>query len=244
MSEPSDAPGPTDAVPADATAPRGRLRSALAAGLPAVLVLVQIVVVAAGLSLVALGFSRYLDAYDASIAYRGAPACGVSVTTDCTRQETAKVTKMEAQRDADSPTYELTVSRETAAPAKYSVTEGLYDSVGIGTDIDLKFWNGHLVELSHQGHRSDVLSFPWLTALGLGCLVGAGTTLGLYGAFGRRIAHWAIPLAAFPVLAVLTLLGSVVLLATRWPLVLVVAFPTLVWLIATVIAAGFVWDEI
>ncbi|MFE4971604.1 hypothetical protein ACFRAR_05745 [Kitasatospora sp. NPDC056651] len=252
MSEQHDAPGPRDATPApetpapEAPAPiprRSGTRSALRAVVSAALTLVRVLAVVAGLSVVVLGFLRFDDAYDEAVAHRGAPSCGATVTTGCTRQETGRVITMHADENSDSATYELTVSRETAPTITYHVSEGLYHSEEIGGEVQLTLWQGRVVALSHRGHRSDNLSYPWVTSLAVGCLVGAGTVLGVYGALGRRLTGRAVPLLALPVFALLTLPVGAFLLALGWHYAVVLAVAVFGWLLLTTIAVGVSWDD-
>ncbi|MFE4518094.1 hypothetical protein ACFRMQ_28360 [Kitasatospora sp. NPDC056783] len=247
MSEQHDAPGPRDAAPAPgAPAPiprRSGARSALRTAGSAALVLVRVLAVVAGLSVVVLGFLRFDDAYDEAVAHRGAPPCGAAVTTGCTTRETGRVVKMHADENSDSAAYELTVSRETAPTATYNVSEGLYDSEEIGGEVQLTLWQGRVVTLSHQGHRCDTLSYPWLTSLTVGGLVGAGTVLGVYGALGRRLTGWATPLLALPAVALLTLPTGAFLLALGWHYAVVLTIALFGWLLLTTITVGASWDD-
>ncbi|MFB7126535.1 hypothetical protein [Kitasatospora sp. NPDC056273] len=246
MSEP-----PTDRVPTpptDRTAspptlrPRQHSRRSAA---PAARIVAQALLVVIGLSTVALGFSWFVDTYDEALAYRGAPVCGAPATApgaDCTKQETGRVTAKKTDSNGDSTTYGLTVSRETVPTATYSVTEGLYDSLENGVNVDLTLWRGRVVELSHQGHRSTVQSTPWLTALKLALLVGTGTVLAVYGLLLRRLVSWALPLAVLPFLVLFTVLGSIILITAQWPFALTIALPLIGWLVLTAITATMSWD--
>ncbi|MFJ9444559.1 caspase family protein [Kitasatospora sp. NPDC101235] len=208
-------------------------------------VVAQALLVLTGLSTVALGFSWYVDAYDDTVAYRSAPLCGAPGTapgTGCTTQETGRVTGKKTDQSSDSTTYDVTVSREAAPTAAYSVTEELYDSVENGTNVDLTLWKGRVVQVSHQGHRSAVVSALWLTSLKLALLVGLGTIVSIYGLLGRRLESWGIPLTVLPFLVFLTFIGSVILLIAQWPFAVTLAVPVIAWLVLTAIATVMSWE--
>ncbi|MFD0345338.1 hypothetical protein ACFQ0M_03115 [Kitasatospora aburaviensis] len=87
---------------------------------PAVRVLTQALVLLAGLAATVLGFTWFVDAYDAVGAYRHAPVCGTAAATpgtDCLLHETGKVTARAVHNSDDGTSYELTVARETAPSA-------------------------------------------------------------------------------------------------------------------------------
>ncbi|MFE7589227.1 hypothetical protein ACFU6K_07470 [Kitasatospora sp. NPDC057512] len=242
MSEP-----PTDRVPTPpprqtASRPRHHTRRSTA---PVARIVAQALLVVVGLSTVALGFSWFVDAYDEALAYRVAPVCGAPATApgaDCTGHETGRVTGRRTDSNGDSTTYDLTVSRETVPAATYSVTEGLYESLENGVNVDLTLWRGRVVELSHQGHRSAVQSTPWLTALKLALLVGTGTVLAVYGLLLRRLASWALPVAVLPFLILFTVIGSITLITAQWPFALTLAIPLIGWLLLAAITTTMSWD--
>ncbi|MGW1179230.1 caspase, EACC1-associated type [Kitasatospora sp. NPDC002543] len=206
----------------------------------------QVLLVLAGLATVALGFSWFVDSYQESVAYLGAPACAATVpaaTTDCTRHETGRVTHKRIDAGGDSTNYELTVSREAAPTATYTVSEGLYNSVQTGGDTDLTLWNGRVVEVSHQGHLSPVDHISWLRTVELSLLVGAGTALLLGGLLRSRRGEWFAPVGSCAALAYVTFIGSMILLSVQWASVVTIALAVVGWLAFTVVTAVACWDD-
>lgn len=196
----------------------------------------RILLVLVGLATVALGFSRFVDAYDTSVAYLGAPACAALAAPpaeDCTTRETGRVTGRRVGSNENSDCCEVTVSREVALTTTYVVTEGLYRSLRTGDDVDLTLWNGRVVELSHQGHRSPVAEAAWSTSLKLALLVGAGTALTVFTLLQGHRDGWIVPAAVCLFLSFCTFLGSAVLVAAQWPFALTLALPIAGWLVLT-----------
>lgn len=94
-----------------------------------------------GLSAVGLGFFRFVDTFEASGAYRSAPACGSAEAGDvveCVRQESGRVTKKSVSSSDDSVACLLTVSRETAPTGEYDVSSAFYRDVEVGATVDLQ----------------------------------------------------------------------------------------------------------
>ncbi|MFJ7906550.1 hypothetical protein [Kitasatospora sp. NPDC096204] len=206
---------------------------------------VRILLVLTGLAAVALGFSRFVDAYDASVAYRGAPACAALAGTpaeDCTSRETGRVTAKTIGSDDDSNSYEVTVSREAAPTATYIVTGGLYGSVRTGDTVDLTLWNGHVVEISHQGHRSPVTEAPWFTALELALLVGAGTSLTVFTLLHGHRDGWVATATGCLFLSFFTFIGCGFLTTVQWPFAPTLALPIVGWLVLTAVITAVCWE--
>lgn len=215
---------------------------------PAARVVARVLLVLTGLAAVALGFSWFVDAFDAATAYRGAPACTAPASasepaTDCTTHETGRVTDRRAGSNEDSPHYEVTVSREAAPTDTYAVSDGLYGSVRSGDNVDLTLWNGHVVEISHQGHRSPVTDVPWLTFLELALLVGAGTLLAVHTLLRRGRDSWVLPAIACLFLSVFAFAGSVLLIALQWSFAFTLTVPIVGWLALTTAITAMCWED-
>ncbi|MFJ6775223.1 hypothetical protein ACIQOV_30395, partial [Kitasatospora sp. NPDC091257] len=215
---------------------------------PAARVVARVLLVLTGLAAVALGFSWFVDAFDAATAYRGAPACTAPASasepaTDCTTHETGRVTDRRAGSNEDSPHYEVTVSREAAPTDTYAVSDGLYGSVRSGDNVDLTLWNGHVVEISHQGHRSPVTEVPWLTFLELALLVGAGTLLAVHALLRRSRDSWVLPAIACLFLSVFAFAGSVLLIALQWSFAFTLTVSIAGWLALTTAITAMCWED-
>ncbi|MFF2543188.1 hypothetical protein ACFVUY_11565 [Kitasatospora sp. NPDC058063] len=208
-------------------------------------VVTRVLLVLTGLASVALGFSWFVDAFDAATAYRGAPACTapVAAATDCTTHETGRVTDRRAGSNEDSPHYEVTVSREAAPTDTYAVSDGLFGSVRSGDNVDLTLWNGRVVEISHQGHRSPVTEVPWLTFLELALLVGAGTLLAVHTLLRRGWDGWFLPAVACLFLSVFAFAGSVLLIALQWSFAFTLTVPIVGWLALTTVITAMCWED-
>ncbi|MFE6501870.1 hypothetical protein [Kitasatospora sp. NPDC057738] len=262
--EPAPAPSPVDGTPAVADRvpappvrtppPRPHGPSHPLKGRPAARVAARVVarvlLVLTGLAAVALGFSWFVDAYDAATAYRSAPACAAPAAsaasapaTDCTTHETGRVTDRRAGTNEDSPHYEVTVSREAAPTDTYAVSDGLFGSVRSGDNVDLTLWNGHVVEISHQGHRSPVTDVPWLTFLELALLVGAGTLLAVHTLLRRGRDSWVLPAIACLFLSVFAFAGSVLLIALQWSFAFTLTVPIVGWLALTTAITAMCWED-
>ncbi|MEU9044740.1 MULTISPECIES: hypothetical protein [unclassified Kitasatospora] len=192
----------------------------------------------AGLATVFVAFSWFVGGYRSVDAYLAAPDCGTAAAAPgaaCVRHETGKVTAGKVDNSGDSTSYELTVARETARSHTFDVGEAFYDEVAIGTDVDLKIWNGRAVEVSWHGHRASVPDIPWLTCLKVALLVGAGTALTLYGLAWPSASAQAVPPATALGMAFVSLLGSFTLCLAQWPLVVTLALPILAWLLFTAV---------
>ncbi|MDH6711447.1 hypothetical protein P3T27_008205 [Kitasatospora sp. MAA19] len=229
VSDKSSTPGPRDA------------RHPRRAAALAVRVVVQGLLVLAGLSMVGLGFSWFVDTYHEGRAYRTAPTCGTPAVrpgADCVQQESGRVTRREVQQDSDSTTYVLTVAREMAPTDTYDVGRAFYRDVETGTIVDLKVWRGLVVELGYHGHRAGNPHTPWLTLLKLGLLIGAGTAVIAYGAFGPDLDSRLVPVGMAALVAGATLVGAAILLSMPWPLAVVLTIAILAWLLAAAITLG------
>ncbi|MET8541869.1 hypothetical protein ABZW03_14610 [Kitasatospora sp. NPDC004799] len=207
--------------------------------------LVRVLLVLTGLATVALGFARYVDTYDEAVAYRDAPSCtalGTAPATDCNIHETGRVTSKKARWDGESYSYEVTLSRETVPAHLYGVTEGLFNSVADGADVDVTVWNGRVVELSHRGHRSPVAYPPWDTAVELALLIGAGSALLVFGLLSGHRDGWIVPAAACLFLAFTTFIGGPVLIINQFSFGLTLALPLIGWLLITAAATAVSWE--
>lgn len=254
----------TDAAPAAATRavtdrapappvltppPRTHARSHPEKRHPVARIAARLLLVLTGLATVALGFSWFVDAYDEAFAYRSAPACATSAATsatsatDCTTHETGRVTGKRRASNDDSVSYEVTISREAAPTATYLVTDGLYGSVRTGVDVDLTLLRGHVVEVSHQGHRSPIIDTPWRTHLKLALLIGAGTALTVLTLLRGHRDGWIVPTTACLFLAFFTLIGSVLLVTIHWSLAVTLALAIVGWLVFTAATTAIGWDH-
>ncbi|MEV7775050.1 hypothetical protein [Kitasatospora sp. NPDC086791] len=208
--------------------------------------LARCLLVVVGLAAVVVGFGWFLDTFRSVDAYRTAPVCGTPAAapgTPCVRRETGKVTARNIDSGGDSNSYLLTVARETGPAHTFNVGQAFYDEAGIGTDVDLKVWNGRAVEVSWHGHRAAPRDIPFRTSLKLSLLIGAGSAVTVYGLAWPRGGGRAVPpLAAVPI-TLSSFIGGFVLFAAQWPLVITLGVPALGWLfliaVSTALAIGF-----
>ncbi|MFJ9461669.1 hypothetical protein ACIRST_42190 [Kitasatospora sp. NPDC101447] len=200
----------------------------------------KVLLVAIGLSAVGLGFFRFVDAFEASGAYRSAPACGSAEAGDvveCVRTESGQVTKKSSSSSDDSVTYLLTISRETAPSGEYDVGGAFYRDVEVGTTVDLKIWKDDVVWVSYHGHQAEQRNMPWWSVFEVALLIGAGTTLLAYRVASADLRAWGWPLLVAVPTAVATGTGCVLLIAYQWPFAVTLTLAIVSWLIAVVIAA-------
>ncbi|MER7580685.1 hypothetical protein [Kitasatospora sp. NPDC097691] len=219
----------------DARPPGPRVYRAIARGLARSLLLL------AGLATVALAFSWFVDAYRSVEAYRAAPDCGTAAAAPgapCVRHETGRVTARKVDNSGDSTSYDLTVTRETAPGKVFSVGEAFYKDAKVGTDVDLKIWNGRPVEVSWHGHRASTPDVPWLSCLKVALLVGFGSALTACGLAWPREDSVSVPAFAAVLIFFATLLGSVILCLAQWPLVITLVIPALAWLLLTALVTA------
>ncbi|MFJ9453793.1 hypothetical protein ACIRST_01830 [Kitasatospora sp. NPDC101447] len=203
--------------------------------------LARALLVAAGLATVLLAFSWFVDAYRSVDAYRAAPDCGTAAAAPgapCVRHETGKVTARKVDNSSDSTTYDLTVARETAPGRTFSVGEAFYREAKIGTDVDVKVWNGRPVEVSWHGHRASTPDIPWLSTLKVALLVSAGTALTAYGLAWPRDSYRGTPVVAAVSIFIPTYIGALILCLAQWPLIVTLVIPGLAWLLLTATAVA------
>ncbi|GAB7184027.1 hypothetical protein ATKI12_3858 [Kitasatospora sp. Ki12] len=204
-------------------------------------VLARGLLVLAGLATVAAGFGWFVATYHEMAAHRTAPVCGAAGTapgTACVRHETGKVRALTYKETSDSTTYKMTVGREEAPAHTLEVGEAFYDEAQVGTDVDLKVWNGRVIEVSWHGHRATVRSTPVLTSFELALLIGAGTALTAYGLAWPRDTALAVPVLGASWTAGAAMLGSFLFTTTLWPLPISLSVPLLGWLIATAVTTA------
>ncbi|MFG3052696.1 hypothetical protein ACGFZP_17295 [Kitasatospora sp. NPDC048239] len=198
--------------------------------------LARTLLVLAGLATTVLGFSWFVEGHHAVGAYRHAPVCGTAEATpgkDCALHETGKVTAGKVDHGDNGATYRLTVARETAPKRTYTVGEAFYDDVEVGTDVELTLFRGRVAEVSYHGHRAQNPITPWLTALKVALLAGLGSALTAHGLAGWRPGARSIPASVGALVVFLSLLGSLVFMATQWPLAVTLGIPVLGWLALT-----------
>ncbi|MEU8927762.1 hypothetical protein AB0D10_43825 [Kitasatospora sp. NPDC048545] len=203
--------------------------------------LARILLVVAGLSTVVAGFGWFLDTFHAVDAYRSAPQCGTAAAAPgapCVLRETGRVTARSTSTSDDSIFYNLSVARETAPTGSFSVGEAFYDDASVGTTVDLTIWNGRVVEVSWHGHRAPTRDIPALAALKLAGLIGAASAVLVHGLAWPRLGAAAVAPAAGFVIAVSAFLGSVMLFAAQWPMIITLGVPVLGWLFVVVIGTS------
>ncbi|MFD8786574.1 hypothetical protein [Kitasatospora sp. NPDC059599] len=202
--------------------------------------------VALGLAVTALCFRWYVDTDREVNAHLTAPTCGTAAAApgaDCLRHESGKVRSKNARESNDSTIWELTVSRESAATATYSVGEAFYHDVAVGTDVQLALWRGRVAEVSYHGHSAENRSRPWLAFLGVALPAGLGSALTACGlARPRRnaVAASAVASATASIwTAVFAFFGASALLSGPVPFVIAVGVPALGWLAMTAVATVY-----
>ncbi|MER7757915.1 hypothetical protein [Kitasatospora sp. NPDC097643] len=208
-------------------------------------VVVQGVLLAAGLAVVGLGFARFVDAHDVVVAHRSAPVCGsadIPPGADCAQRESGRVTDKKEQHDSDSDSYILTVAREKASPETYSVGEAFYDDVSVDTVVDLKVWRGRAIEVSYHGHRAEVPSTPWMSSLWVGLLIGLGTALTAAGLLGPRLPDVANLVGVILFVGIITFMGASIQLMGRFSLPLALALSITAWLITVAISTSIAME--
>ncbi|MFJ4670041.1 hypothetical protein [Kitasatospora purpeofusca] len=205
------------------------------ASLPTGALLVQGLLVLAGLAVTALGFGLFLDAHEEMHGYRTAPACDTAAEPgpDCNRYETGRVTAR--KNDGE---YRLTVAREAAPKETYDVDQDFYDDVQIGTEVRVTVFHARAVEISERGHRADSLQDPHLPALEVAALVTVGSALTAHGLVRSRDTD--AGLLSGPWIGFLTFVGGSVLLQMPLPFAATLGIPLVVWiaLIAAVAACA------
>ncbi|MFJ3793140.1 hypothetical protein [Kitasatospora sp. NPDC090091] len=209
---------------------------------PAARVLTQVLFLVAGLATTVLGFTLFVEGYDAVGAHRHAPVCGTAAATpgtDCLLHETGKVTGRRVDRGDNGDTYALTVARETAPEHRYTVGEAFYDDAQVGTDVDLSIFRGRVSELSYQGHRAENPITPWLTAFKVALLAGLGSALTAHGlTWWWRSGPQVGPAVFAVVIAFVSFVGGLCFMSTQWPLAVTLGLPVLGWLFLTAGSCG------
>ncbi|MFG3229043.1 hypothetical protein ACGF07_30255 [Kitasatospora sp. NPDC048194] len=224
-----DAPPPEPGPEQRPAAPRRRLRlgDALWAAAPFAVGFV-------GLALTVLGFVRFTDTFEEIRAYRATPACTAAAAPgdDCATSESGRVTEKSEESDSDSTSYVLTVAREKAPSARYSVGEAFYDDVAPGTIVELKILRGRVFELSYHGHRSQPPNTPYLEIIEFSALIGVGLVMVVASLFGDFEFTVALSLMYSVGVWIATAVGSVFLITVQWPLIVTLAVGVACWLFA------------
>ncbi|MFJ3793204.1 hypothetical protein [Kitasatospora sp. NPDC090091] len=213
---------------------------------PAARVLTQALLLVAGLATTVLGFTWFVEGYDAVGAYHHAPVCGTAAATpgtDCLLRETGKVTDRFVYRGDDDTSYELTVARETAPKHSYAVGKAFYDDVEIGADVELSVFRGRVSELSYQGHRAQNTITPWLTAFKVALLAGLGSALTAQGAAWRRSGLQALPFSIAVFVVFSAFFVALFLMSAQWSLLVTLGVPVLGWLVLTAGSAAGAIEE-
>ncbi|MFC5664851.1 hypothetical protein ACFP3U_17915 [Kitasatospora misakiensis] len=212
---------------------------------PVVRVVTQALFLLTGLATTVLGFTWFVDGYHAVGAHRHAPACGTAAATpgtDCVLHESGKVTARKVNRNEDSTTYSLTVTREKAPKHTYDVGKAFYNDAKVGTDVDLAIFRGRVVELSYHGHRAENPITPWLTSFKVALLAGLGTLLTAHGLTWWRSGANSVPVVAGGFTAFVSFFGALVLMSTQWALALTLGLSVLGWLLLTAATTAATMD--
>ncbi|MBV6695883.1 hypothetical protein KV557_01925 [Kitasatospora aureofaciens] len=142
-----------------------------------------------GLCAMGIGMARFVDVQKEGRAYIDAPACTTSLRPgeDCLRAVSGRVTDMKEDKSGDSPVYTLAVARELASgDESYDVSEAFYGDVEVGTYVELKVWQGEVVEVDYRGHEAEVPHAAWLRQLGIALLIAAGANVAALAVSARR----------------------------------------------------------
>ncbi|MEV0193878.1 hypothetical protein AB0I39_35840 [Kitasatospora purpeofusca] len=203
------------------------------ASLPTGALLVQGLLVLAGLAVTVLGFGLFLDVHDEMHGYRTAPACDAAAEPgpDCNRYETGRVTARK-----DNGDHWLTVARETASAGMYSVDQDFYDDVQIGTSVRVTVFRARAVEISYRGHRADTFRDPHLPALEVAALIAVGSALTVHG-LARSRDSGAGPGSGLGI-GFLAFVGGSVLLQMPLPFAVTLGVPLVGWIALTATAVA------
>ncbi|MEU6238578.1 hypothetical protein [Kitasatospora sp. NPDC047058] len=223
----------------DATSP-GRFRQAVG---PAGRVLVQGLLLLAGLAVTVLGFGRFVDANEEAVAYHSAAVCDTAAATpgtDCVRHETGKVT----DKNSGDSYYNLTVARETAPKHTFEVPWTLYTDTEVGSEVDLAVFHGRVAEISHHGSHSQTAGTSWSASLEVALLVGLGSTLTVQGLTWSRSGSRGARIVLTNLTVTLTaFFGCLVLMSSTTSLGLTLAIPVFGWLLMTAVVTTASWDQ-
>ncbi|MEK2489939.1 hypothetical protein WN990_10285 [Kitasatospora purpeofusca] len=202
--------------------------------LPAGALLLQGILVLAGLAVTALGFWLFLDAHDEIHGYRTAPACGAAAEpgADCNRYETGRVTAR--KNDGE---YRLTVARETAPKETYNVDQDFYEDVQIGSNVRVTVFHARAVEISDRGHHADSLQDPHLPALEVAALIALGSALTVNGLARSRDSG--AGLLSGPGIGLLAFIGGSMLLQLPLPPAVTLGIPLVGWIALVAAVATF-----
>ncbi|MFB7677336.1 hypothetical protein ACFC26_38650 [Kitasatospora purpeofusca] len=203
------------------------------ASLPTGALLLQGLLVLAGLAVTALGFGLFLDAHDEMHGYRTAPACDTAAEPgpDCNRYETGRVTAR--KNDGE---YRLTVAREAAPKETYNVDQDFYDDVQIGTEVRVTVFHARAVEISERGHHADSLQDPHLPALEAAALIAVGSALTVHGLARSRDSD-AGPGSGLGI-GFLAFVGGSMLLQMPLPFAVTLGVPLVGWIALTATAVA------
>ncbi|MFJ8437188.1 hypothetical protein ACIQ9P_38440 [Kitasatospora sp. NPDC094019] len=202
--------------------------------LPTRALLVQGLLVLAGLAVTMLGFLLFLDVHHGMHGYRTAPPCDSAAGpgADCRRYEGGRVTARKADGE-----HRLTVARETAPAATFDVDQDFYDDVQIGTNVQVTVFHARAVEISYRGHHGDNLRDPHLPALGVAALVAVGSALTVNGLARSRESE--AGLASGPGIGLLAFVGASLLLQMPLPFAVTLGIPLVGWTALIATAAVF-----
>ncbi|MFB8174128.1 hypothetical protein ACFC60_39880 [Kitasatospora purpeofusca] len=203
------------------------------APLPTGALLLQGLLVLAGLAVTALGFGLFLDAHEEIHGYRTAPACDTAAEPgpDCNRYETGRVTAR--KNDGE---YRLTVAREAAPKETYNVDQDFYDDVQIGTEVRVTVFHARAVEISERGHHADSLQDPHLPALEAAALIAVGSALTVHGLARSRDSD-AGPGSGLGI-GFLAFVGGSMLLQMPLPFAVTLGVPLVGWIALTATAVA------
>ncbi|MFJ9612180.1 caspase domain-containing protein [Kitasatospora sp. NPDC101176] len=242
------APGPeAGRTAAPVTRPQSagpsRPRPPRRAPVPVGRVLAQGLLLLIGLSVVGVGFGRFLDESVRVTAHQGAPACGspgLAAGVDCLKPETGRVTATFSEDGEASTAYKISVLRETASGTEtYTVGKRFYDDVASGTEVDLKVWLGHVVETSYHGHRADVPLYDRWEMVLVALLIGVGTTVAVLGGVLARLENPGVLWGAPAVIGFTSWMGSSIFVQAELSPWVTMPVGVLCWLISSAAAWGF-----
>ncbi|MEU4587764.1 hypothetical protein AB0F92_37890 [Kitasatospora aureofaciens] len=200
--------------------------------------LLRAVLTLAGLALVVLSFLRFHALDEDGRAFRTAPLCAPSSAAphaDCVRLETGRVTGKRVDDSGDTPTYDITVGREKAQERTVCIDFSFYKAVEPGATVELRIWNGRVVAIAFDGRTTEPADTPWLSMVPVGLLAGVGTALLVAGLAGPGRDR-SIPYGLATLFSAASWFGGAVLLTVRWPVVVTLGVPALIWLVITVFA--------
>ncbi|MFB6894723.1 hypothetical protein ACFCX4_36205 [Kitasatospora sp. NPDC056327] len=158
--------------------------------------LIQAVLLLAGLTVTALGFRLYNHMHETMTGHLTAPVCGTAAATPGTECTEHKPLRVKSKEHSTTPggdsglvdVYELKVVPEGSSHTKtYFADEDIFDRVSPGSEITVAVYRGREFEISYQGFRTDVRYWAWREPFLLALIIGPGsvlTTMGL--AWARR----------------------------------------------------------